>query len=335
MLIIAFLLLTFTATQSALASSPCEAEYQAALAELAEGHLDRGSQQKIQSHIQNAWRMADRNNTDAALQQLDVALEQLAGSPTKRMPAGSRERLTKRVSSMRTCLARGSSGTATIVITTAYLAEGIEAQPTGAGVHLRVNGETLGKTDEYSSARVTVPAGTIEVTAVVPSSAIGSERLRLDPGEWRELTLLLDDTKEVTEPNPLVLHQLSEGVISASFDAFVLSFAGESGKQPLQGFDYIHIKHPKGGMPVRIDHLFTLSDSSEMVAHDLEQLRGLLAQQPHGPITILAQAYDEEGFTYANTVQFYLGRHRILGQLVAPPSFPGLDPGDIEISVAG
>ncbi len=332
-LLIAAALVLSMAVPAALASPICEGEYQEALAALAGAHLDRGSHQKIDSHVQNAWHMSSRGNKEASVHQLDVALRQLASPATKRISADVREQLLGTVGALRNCLDLEDEGLVTLAITTVYASDDGSTRPTGAGVYLRVNGQTVAQTDVNSRTNLTLPAGRIELVGVVPSTAIGSQLLDLQPGDWREVTLVLDDTKEVVEGNELVLQQRTEGILADTFDAFVLAFATNDGVQPLSGIDFIHIEHPQGGIPVRVDGLFSISSTGEMVAHDLGTLRALLRQQPNGKITILAQGYDDDGFTYANTVDFYLGRFSIEGQLVAPPSYAEIDVGGVEVAV--
>jgi len=82
----------------------CESHYEAALAALGDSALDRGSSRKLVSHVDNAWRMSGRGDTDAAVHQLDVALRQLAGEPTTRVSPATRDELKQAISALRDCL---------------------------------------------------------------------------------------------------------------------------------------------------------------------------------------------------------------------------------------
>lgn len=329
-------ILAFSPTTSVAALGACETEYQAALATIKEERLDRGSHQKLESHVENAWRMHLRDNGDA-VHQLDVALQMLDGEPTKRVPADVVQRLRQRVASMRTCIAKGTTDTATLVVLPVLLDEtavDLRGEPAGPGVYVRLNGENVGRTGDDGRVTLSVPSGTVEVTAVVPATAIGTEVITLAPGETREVKILLDDGKEVTEDANLLLDQVDGGVLPHDFAAFTLRFDGNGQPVSLSGIDYIDILDPKGGAPTEITHLFTLEPTGAIVASNLDTLRGMLAQRSNELIEIRVQAHDAEGFAYDGTIGFRLGRFRIEGTLVPPPSNPSLNVAGIEVTVS-
>ena len=195
----------------------------------------------------------------------------------------------------------------TLHINTAFIGMNGETFPSNtAGIHIRINGTRVTETDETGKALINVPAGTVEITAIIPSTAIGKETVTLEPGENYELTLVLDDSKTVVEETELVLYELKDSAMPISFESFVLTFMIDGKPHPLTNINYIQILHPEGGHNTRIEELFTLADTGEMVVHDLEAFRIHLKEQPRGAVTIRVQCSDEEGFTHHNEIEFYL-----------------------------
>lgn len=295
------------------AGEQCEAEYQVVLVELQDDRMHRGSSQRLENATNNAWRMFNRDQIGSAVHQIDVALGQLEGMPAKHVPDDIRGTLIALLLVFRACIERGEIGVTDVVITTAYMVADpdVSDQPTGAGVHIRIDGETLAITGEDSTASFVAPSGTHEITAVEPSMAIGRKSVELVAGETKEITIRLDSDKEVIERTELSLVQKEEGVVDAEFDEFVLRFLQEGETVPLSRVDYIDILAPEGGQPTRIDGLFELEDNGSLVAQNVEELRALLLERADEQIEIYAQAYDPEGFTHGGTVRFHLGQFRI------------------------
>jgi len=336
--LIFILCLTVISNSVSADSCNCKTVYQSLKEALQDIRIERGIQQKISSKVENAWRMHKMKKNTTAIHQLDIAEKMLNTEPTKRLPEDIRNLLLAGIYEFRNCI-RNCPGdeSASLIIYVFNLDETAPdffGQPAGEGVYIRVNGYTVTTTRQDGTALISVPSGTMEVTAVVPSSAIGTATITVAAGETRELRLLLDDGKEVVEDTPLTIDELNEGIIPWDFESFSLRFIKDGDTVPLCYLDEIEIIDPITAQSVFIEEMFSLDPSGAILIKEADNLRALLLQFDGQPIDIRAQGVDNEGFTHDNTVRIYLGRFNLSIQLTPPPSCPELNVTGIPVQIS-
>ena len=318
------------------AQQACAAAYQTATSAIATNATGQGLLMKLTTKVANAWRMFQDGHRDNSLQELDVALNMLAGEPTRQLSETARAEIAAAIGAFRQCLAAGQPpSTATLTVRTFLLDEtqpDQKGEPAGAGVYVRIDGATIGQTGADGTLTATVPSGTILVQAIVPSFSIGQATVTLTPGSASEVSLVLDDGKQVIEDTDLVLPELAEGVVPSTFASFTLRFDRGGTPVVLETIDLVELLDRNGDIIAELKPIFALSGGA-MSATDLNALRGALQGQAQNPIAIRAQGVDAEGFTHAGTVRFRLGLFRLVGVLTPPPSNPSLAVGNIEMKV--
>jgi len=319
------------------AQQACAAAYQNATAAIAAGATGQGVLMKLTTKVANAWRMSQDGHRDNALNQLDVALEMLSGEPTKQLTDAARAQIVAAIAAFRECVVAGQPpSVATLTVRTFLLDEtqpDQRGEPAGAGVYIRIDGTTIGQTGADGTLTAQVPAATILVQAIVPSFSIGQATVTLAPGSSGEVSLVLDDGKQVIEDTDLVLQELAEGVVPSAFASFTLRFDRGGTAVALETIDLIELLDRNGDIIAELKPLFTLSGGA-MSAASLDLLRNALQGQATNPIAIRAQGVDAQGFTHAGTVRFRLGLFRLVGVLTPPPSNPSLAVAGIEVRVA-
>jgi hypothetical protein len=318
------------------AQQACAAAYQTATSAIAAGATGQGVLMKLTTKVANAWRMFQDGHLTNSLQEIDVALNMLAGEPTKQISDASRAQIVTALGVFRACLAAGQPpSTATLTVRTFLLDEtqpDQKGEPAGAGVYIRIDGATIGQTGADGTLTAQVPSGSILVQAIVPSFSIGQATVNLAPGSSGEVSLVLDDGKQVIEDSDLVLPELAEGVVPSAFTSFTLRFERAGAAVALETIDLIELLDRNGDIIAELKPLFTLSGGA-MTAADLSSLRSTLQGQAQNPIAIRAQGVDAQGFTHAGTVRFRLGLFRLVGVLTPPPSNPALAVAGIEVRV--
>lgn len=318
------------------AQQACATAYQTATAAIAAGATGQGVLMKLTTKVANAWRMFQDGHLASSLNELDVALNMLDGAPTKQIPDATRATIAAAIGAFRACLAAGQPpSTATLTVRTFLMDEtlpDLKGEPAGAGVYIRIDGATIGQTGDDGTLTAQVPSGTILVQAIVPSFSIGQATVTLAPGSSGEVSLVLDDGKQVIEDTDLVLQELADGVVPSTFASFTLRF--DSGGVPvaLETIDLVELLDRNGDILAELKPLFSLSGGA-ISATSLDALRGTLQGQAANPIAIRAQGVDAQGFTHAGTVHFRLGLFRLVGVLTPPPSNPVLPVGGIEVRV--
>ena len=318
------------------AQQSCAAAYQTATSAIATGATGQGVLMKLTTKVANAWRMFQDGNLASSLQELDVALNMLDGPPTRQIPDATRAQIAAAIGAFRACLAAGQPpSTATLTVRTFLLDEtqpDQKGEPAGEGVYIRIDGATIGQTGADGTLTAQVPSGTILVQAIVPSFSIGQATVTLAPGSSGEVSLVLDDGKQVIEDSDLILPELAEGVVASSFASFTLRFERAGTPVTLETIDLVELLDRNGDIIAELKPLFTLTGGA-MTAADLASLRSALQGQAQNQIAIRAQGVDALGFTHAGTVHFRLGLFRLVGVLTPPPSNPALAVAGIEVRV--
>jgi len=311
LLLLYILCLTITSFPVFADSCNCKTVYQSLKGTLQDNRIERDIQQKTSSRVENAWRMHEMKKNTAAIHQLYIAEKMLNTEPAKRLPEDTRQLLLAGINKFRNCLQNcPGDKSATLVIYVFNLDETAPdffGQPAGEGVYIRVNGYTVATTRQDGTARIIVPSGTMEITALVPSSAIGMTAITVAPGETRELRLLLDGGKEVVESTPLAIDELDNGMIPLDFKGFTLRFVIDGDTLPLCYLDEIEIIDPITAQSIFIEDMFSLDPSGAIQVKEHDSLRALLLQFAGQSLDIRVQGVDNEGFTHGNTIRIYIG----------------------------
>ncbi|HJU41334.1 MAG TPA: carboxypeptidase-like regulatory domain-containing protein [Vicinamibacterales bacterium] len=318
------------------AQQACAAAYQTATSAIAAAATGQGVLMKLTTKVANAWRMFQDGHRDNSLKELDVALKMLEGEPTKQISDATRAQVAAAITAFRECLVAGQPPSmATLTVRTFLLDDTLpdgKGESAGAGVYIRIDGATIGQTGDDGTLTAQVPAATILVQGIVPSTSIGQATVTLAPGTSGEVSLVLDDGKEVVEDTDLVLQELADGVVPSTFASFTMRFDRGGTAVALETIDLIELLDRNGDIITDLNPLFALT-GGVMTATNLASLRSTLQQQAANPIAIRAQGVDAQGFTHAGTVRFRFGVVRLVGALVPPPSNPALPVAGIEVRV--
>jgi len=192
----------------------------------------------------------------------------------------------------------------------------------GAGLPVFVDGMPAGATSTDGSFVMAVGTGTHVVRVVDPWLAGGGHTFPdLAPGVKASAKVVLTNAG-VREPVRLEIAELQDGVLPLGFASFEARFVDDEPKIP------------------RLQGSFTLESAAALVVLDLEAefeltgdgwlrhkapdaIRQLLAAMT-GEVDVRFTAIDDRGFRFDASLPLRVGRHRVTGQLAAPPSNPSL-----------
>jgi len=325
----ALLLFTTVLSTSVNAQLPCQSSYEAVITAIDSAQIKQGDKQKLVSKADNGWRMympAKKNSSQQALQQLDVALQQLDSSATKSIAPSIRETLRRAIQGFRDCMSgRLEVETATLTVRVFLPSDAAadgRGDAAGAGVIIKSAGVEYATTGAEGIATMQVPAGTHTIEARLYPSNAGEAEITLAAGETRTIDLILDEGKELTEATTLALDELQDGMLNRNFTSFTLRFLDGEATVALHGFEDVTLD-PFSAAPISVESLFALQPDGSLMATNLSALRSFLLQRS-GAIELRAHGTDGRGRIHDRTLKFYLSRVRVRGALIAPPSFPGL-----------
>lgn len=189
----------------------------------------------------------------------------------------------------------------------------------------------MGRTSEGGTLTIQVAPGDRVVRATIPSTSVGTETVSLVPGGFASVSIILDDSGEVTEPTPLIVAEAEDGIVPISSPTFTLDFMRDTAHVPLTKLEQVEMLDHEGNVEYEIGWMFTLS-GGRITAIDPEQVFVWLPSTE--PATLRVDAVDSEGFTHSNTVQFSVGQFTLHLTLAAPPSNPGLNVANVEVTVS-
>jgi hypothetical protein len=320
----------------AAAQDVCSPPYEAALQSLQQV-ATRGLRTSLTNKVESAWKQSligGRGNINAASQKLNAALRELQGQPgTKALPPDDRAKLVDLIAAFRTCVqTRPPSQTATLSVHTfavSDVAPGNKGAAAGAGVVIFVDDVEVGVTDGSGVATVQVPARQITVTARLYPSSEGRAQLSLLAGQVASIDIVLDDGKELAAAADLELVEAPSDVLERAFSTFTLRFVDpQDATVPLTDLDSVLISDTFGGPQQNITQLFSRQADGSIRATNSDALRTLLLARS-GAIQLNVHGEADQNRQYDGTSVFFVGSFRVVGQLVAPPSFPGLALGGI------
>ncbi len=264
--ILAFLLCigalaTAAATAGSSGTNPtrhsCELQYDVASVAIATEISGNGDRQKLRTKLDNAWRAFWKDKKlDIANGHLDTLRHLLDSNASNGVSAESKQVVGDLVGEFRQCInGQVPVGTATIAVSVFAFDETTvdgKGASAGAGVYLFVDGQHLASTDNDGKAVVTVPAGLVNVQAIVPSSALAETTVQANAGTTVPLELILDDSKEVTSPVQLSVSSLNDSVLPSDFDSFVITLLDGGVPRPVVYVAHVDVEDDIGNTLVRL-----------------------------------------------------------------------------------
>jgi hypothetical protein len=324
-----------SAERTSCAQDKCKAQYQGVLSALL-GWAHRGLDEKLTTKVVNAVRLFAAAHPGNAGHQLDVALKLLDGPPTKGLPESERQKLVAALKALRACLEDpGAATKATLTVRTFRVDETKQDQkggPADGGAYVYVNGEKVGLTGPDGTLVVKVAAGTAVVQAVVPSFSGGEASIVLAAGATSEVSILLDDSKEIIAQTDLHLVEVTEGVLPRSTTSLSLRFEHAGALAPLVNIHQVELLDRDGNVATSLTPWFALS-AGALVATDVPAIMSAVQSQATHEVAIRATGIDAEGFTHQSIARFYVGQFHLQGTLTPPPSAPGLNLANIKVRV--
>lgn len=315
----------------------CKAQYDATSFIIATEVEGNGDQRKLQTKLDNAWRAFWKEKQPAiANSSLDTLDQLLASNATKGVSAESKWLIAEDVEAFRDCInGQAPVGTATLSVTVFNFDETSpdgRGEPAGPGVYLFVDGKHLASTDASGLATLTVPAGTVTVEAIVPSTAIVKATVAAPKGATVPLQLVLDDSKEVTSPVQLSISGMTGHVLPSTFDSFTITLLDNGAARAAVAVARVEIEDDLGNTLERLTDDFQVDSMGRLQPVDLAVVANAVARYPGRALVLRVMAVDALGFTLHGTQPLYLGQHTLNVTLVAPPSNPTLPTSGVRVT---
>lgn len=338
-LILATLLLVSTSGLATAQAAPCKSDYESVISAIDNAPIAVGNKSKLRSHVNNAWRKfssGKNQGSNNALKDLDQALKLLASNATAQVPPQTRASLTEAIQSMRACLASSApTETATLKVRT-FLPSDVSADgisgPAPAGVIIFVDNVEFGITNAAGKITLQVPARTLHIEARLYPSNSGETEVTLAPNETKQVDIILQDGKELSENATLKVDQLVDGVLDRNFTALSLRFIKDDGATVvLKRIDLVALVSAAGGASRFTTEMFTLQSDGTLVLNNVDGFRSLLLF-PVGKILLNAHGEDANGRVYDQTAEFFISAFKVVGHLAAPPSNPALNTSGITVT---
>ncbi|GGK05246.1 hypothetical protein [Luteimonas terricola] len=297
----------------------------------------RGEQRKLQTKLDNAWRAFWKDKQlSTANNSLDTLDQLLASNATKGVSEESKVLIALVVSEFRQCInGQPAAGTATLAVSVFYFDETTsdgKGEPAGEGVYLFVDGNHLASTDANGQAMLTVPAGTVAVQAIVPSTAIAEATVVASEGTTVPLQLILDDSKEVTSPVQLSVSGMTGDVLPSTFDSFAITLLDNGASRAAVAVAEVAIEDDLGNTLERLTDDFQVDAFGRLLPPDLAVVANAVAKYPGKALVLRVMAEDALGFTLLGTQPLYLGQYTLNVALVAPPSNPSLPVAGVQVT---
>lgn len=338
-LILATLLLVSTSGLATAQTAPCKSDYESVISAIDNAAIGVGNKTKLRSHVNIAWRKfssGKKESLNNALKDLDQALKLLASNATAQIPAQTRASLTEAIQSMRTCLASSApTETATLKVRT-FLPSDVSPDgisgPAPAGVIIFVDNVEFGITNASGKITLQVPARTLHIEARLYPSNSGETEVTLAPNETKQVDIILQDGKELSENATLKVDQVVDGVLDRNFTALTLRFIKDDGSTAvLKQIDLVALVSMAGGASRFATGMFTLQPDGTLILNNVAGFRSLLLT-PAGKILLNVHGEDANGRVYDRTAEFFTSAFKIVGQLSAPPSNPALNTSGITVT---
>jgi hypothetical protein len=315
----------------------CELQYDSASMAIATGAENVGDREKLRTKLDNAWRAFWKDKKlDIANGSLDALMHLLGDNTTKGISPENKALIAETVDEFRRCInGLPPGGTANIVVSVFDFDETVEGgkgAPAGAGVYLFVDGKHLAFTDAEGKATLTVPAGTVTLQAIRPSTAIAEDTVLVNAGATVAVEMILDDGKEVTSPVQLAVSGLQEQVLPSTFQSFTITLLENGTPRPVAALVDVVIEDDIGNTLVRITDQFTVDAAGVLQPVSLASIANAIRPYAGRSLVLRVMAEDALGFTLVGTTPLYYGQHDLNVTLVAPPSNPGLSVAGLQVS---
>lgn len=316
----------------------CHAQYTEAqgtiLGEILEPHAS-----KVRTHVAQAWGMFWQGQPlDTVNRRIDSALLILSHPGTLGATPESKAITTEAIGDFKACVnSEPPENTALLEVRTYLLdadAPGLRGPAAGDGVRLYVDNLPVAITDAQGRASFDVPAGRLELMAVIPSTAVATAVVEIAAGETRELVLVLDDSKEVVFPATAVVDAMHDGLLPHDFDTFAVQLFNGGARRPLEHVSEVAIEDDIGNTLLPLTDAFTVDSQGNLQSTDVAALRAALAPYRGRELVLKAEGEDALGFTLSARTTFFIASHGLEVQLVAPPSNPALLLGQVQVDYA-
>ena len=208
---------------------------------------------------------------------------------------------------------------------------GTVLQPLGAGVLVRVDGATVGTTDDSGMLTVTTSAGGHEIQALLPSMGSGTATAEVTSGATTSVPVHVVEGAGTTESAVVTIDELVNGALPLSTTSITIRFRqgpGAEGGAPVPVTEVsrveLHPFGPQGDTFIDLREYFTVdTGAATAVGGNAAAAIAAISTLPTDA-RLLVHAADADGLGYEGELEFGIGVHRIEGQLVGPPSRPDL-----------
>lgn len=314
----------------------CKVAYQSASEVIRSEVNRRETEYLLQGRLDRAWRAFwDRGHLAVANPHLNTLDELLAGQAAYGIAPEGKARILQTTAEFRQCIHSGSP------ITLATLAVSVfnpdYDRPDGKGsaaddsVHLLMDGMFLAKTNTSGQAMLSVPAGSVAIEAIVPSSAITWATVQAHEGTTVPVQMILDDGKEVSTQVQLAVSGMAGDVLPFTFDDFTITLIDKGVVRAATEVRTVSIERVPGRNWTKLTDDFQVDAQGRLVPKSLDGLAKVMAKYPGQPMFLTVRAVDALGFSLYGTLPLYWGQYTLDVALAAPPSNPALNVAGVEM----
>lgn len=201
-------------------------------------------------------------------------------------------------------------------------AQGGPGSALGAGYDVRVDGELRGRTDASGRLSLLVPASAQVVAVSKPPNEGGTAIVQgLVPGQPRDVSVVVDEGKEIFGPGRLRFDQVQQGLLSRAASRINLRFHDFERPVRLASLDNVVLLDSQRRI-VNLEGVVTLASDGSLVASPAALYAAIGNRS--GRLEIELDGADASGLVHRGAVAFYLADFRVRVQLQAPPSNPAL-----------
>jgi hypothetical protein len=317
----------------------CNSNFDSATTFVTDAPMGQGNKQKLLSHIENAWRRynsGNKNGRRQALISLDTALQLLSSNATKSIPNQLRTQIRDQVLSFRICISDGPAiQTSTLALKTFLPSDlnenGIEGPAPAEGV-VYIDGTEIGETGINGEVILQVPAGGHDLEVRLFPSHVGTTSTSFVAGETKQVNMILVEGKDPIGDSKLAIDQTTDGILDRNFVALTMRLVDLGGVVvPLKRVNDIRLLDVEGGPDTYVTDMFTLLTDGTLLLNNVPAFRSLLLSRV-GKITLEVNGSNLKSRPEITTADFYISAFKIVGQLVAPPSNPGLNVAGIAVT---
>jgi hypothetical protein len=288
----------------ALPAATCGSELAAAEEALARiPPLDRD---RLARGVRRATVMFRFRRTKEAIRQIDRVHMRLGGAWGQRVPAGVRAETLSAIAALRDCVSTARPPAFATLKVRTFKEDNTKpdnrGQQAGAGVLVRVEDESVGRTGPDGTLTAQVPSGPILVTAIVPPGELGWESVTLRAGRAATVSLILQSDAEPGDEIDVDLVEAEDDVLQRTVKSFTLRFTRDGMAVPVTHDEEVKVLTREGTTASYLDDLFTISNGA-VVAKDVARVLAALGAYT-APIILRVAASDKDELVYYGTVAF-------------------------------